>query len=76
MIAHISMIRFDRLSQSGVEYQSVYDLRDLRIPPSNHLEKLRQDGEGRYSIRVNNQWRLCFVWTTEGAKEVEFCDYH
>ena len=52
------------------------DLRDLRIPPSNHLEKLRHDRAGQHSIRVNDQWRLCFTWTSEGAKGVEFCDYH
>ena len=55
---------------------AAFDLRDLRIPPSNHLEKLKHDRVGQYSIRVNDQWRLCFVWTLEGAKEVEFCDYH
>ena len=52
------------------------DLRDLRVPPSNHLEKLQFDRAGQYSIRVNDQWRICFTWTPEGAKEVEFCDYH
>lgn len=52
------------------------DLRDLRIPPSNHLEKLQHDRAGQYSIRVNDQWRLCFMWTPEGAKGVEFCDCH
>ena len=52
------------------------DLRDFRIPPSNHLEKLQHDRAGQHSIRVNDQWRLCFTWTPEGAKGVEFCDYH
>ena len=52
------------------------DLRDLRIPPSNHLERLQRDRAGQHSIRVNDQWRLCFTWTPEGAKGVEFCDYH
>jgi proteic killer suppression protein len=52
------------------------DVRDLRIPPNNHLEKLQRDRIGQYSIRVNDQWRLCFTWTPEGAKGVEFCDYH
>ena len=55
---------------------AAFDLRDLRIPPSNHLEKLKYGRAGQHSIRVNDQWRLCFVWTSEGAKEVEFCDYH
>ena len=52
------------------------DLRDLRIPPGNHLEKLQRDRAGQHSIRVNEHWRLCFTWTPEGAKGVEFCDYH
>lgn len=51
-------------------------LRDLRIPPNNHLEKLKGNRAEQYSIRVNKQWRLCFVWTSQGAKGVEFCDYH
>ena len=55
---------------------AAFDIRDLRIPPSNHLEKLKGDRAGQYSIRVNDQWRLCFTWTLEGAREVEFCDYH
>ena len=52
------------------------DIRDLRVPPNNRLEKLKGNREGQYSIRINNQWRLCFSWTKEGAKEVEFCDYY
>jgi len=49
---------------------------DLRIPPSNRLEALRGDRKGQYSIRINNQWRLCFVWSDAGASEVEIVDYH
>lgn len=52
------------------------DLNDLRIPPGNRLEALKGSRKGQYSIRVNAQWRLCFVWTDEGAEGVEFCDYH
>ena len=51
-------------------------LNDLRVPPSNHLEKLKGDLRSRYSIRVNRQWRLCFQWNGEEAVEVEFVDYH
>ena len=51
-------------------------LNDLRVPPSNHPEKLKGDLRGRYSIRVNRQWRLCFQWNGEEAVEVEFVDYH
>lgn len=51
-------------------------LNDLRIPPSNHLERLSGDRVGCYSIRVNQQWRLCFLWTKHGIEGVELVDYH
>ena len=51
-------------------------LNDLRIPPGNRLEALRQDRAGQHSIRINDQFRICFVWTAEGAKNVEIVDYH
>ncbi len=51
-------------------------LDDLRAPPANHLEKLKGDREGQYSIRINQQYRLCFNWTESGATEVEITDYH
>ena len=51
-------------------------LADLRVPPSHRLEALRGDREGQYSIRVNDQWRVCFVWTDRGAMEIEVTDYH
>jgi len=51
-------------------------LQDLRVPPGNHLEKLRGDRDGQYSIRVNDQWRICFVWDGSHAHEVEIADYH
>lgn len=50
---------------------------DLRVPPGNRLEKLIGDREGQHSIRVNDQWRICFAWTEENnASEVEIVDYH
>ncbi len=50
---------------------------DLRIPPGNRLEKLVGDRKGQYSIRINDQWRICFVWTEENnADQVEIVDYH
>ncbi|QNT79252.1 type II toxin-antitoxin system RelE/ParE family toxin [Entomobacter blattae] len=49
---------------------------DLRAPPGNRLEKLSGDREGRYSIRINDQFRLCFIWTAKGAENVEIVDYH
>ena len=51
-------------------------LEDLRVPPANHLEKLFGDGAGHYSIRINNQWRLCFDWHDNNAYNVEITDYH
>ena len=51
-------------------------LLDLRSPPGNRLEKLSADREGQYSIRINDQWRICFVWLGADACEVEIVDYH
>jgi len=51
-------------------------LEDLRIPPSNRLEKLVGDREGQYSIRINAQWRICFRWESGDAYDVEIVDYH
>ena len=51
-------------------------LEDLRVPPGNQLEALKGDRKGQHSIRVNDQWRVCFVWTPEGSKDVEIVDYH
>ena len=51
-------------------------LDDLRIPPGNRLEALRGDRSGQHSIRINDQFRLCFVWTDAGPEEVEIVDYH
>ena len=52
------------------------DLRDLRVPPGNRLEALASDRRGQHSIRVNDQFRICFTWTSEGPVEVEITDYH
>jgi proteic killer suppression protein len=51
-------------------------LQDLRVPPANRLERLVGDREGQYSIRVNDQWRICFVWQDGDALDVEIVDYH
>ncbi len=51
-------------------------LADLRVPPGNQLEALAGDRRGQHSIRINDQWRICFVWTPEGPTEVEVVDYH
>jgi proteic killer suppression protein len=55
---------------------SVVSLDDLRIPPGNKLEALRGDRKGQYSIRINDQYRICFVWTESGPSQVEIVDYH
>lgn len=51
-------------------------IKDLRIPPSNRLEMLRGNRKGQYSIRVNDQWRICFTWEMNNANKVEVVDYH
>ncbi len=51
-------------------------LDDLRVPPGNRLEKLRGDRKGQYSIRINDQWRVCFRWEDGDAYDVEITDYH
>ena len=51
-------------------------LDDLRVPPGNRLEALKGDRTGQHSIRVNDQFRVCFRWTAEGPKDVEIVDYH
>ena len=56
--------------------QAVTELVSLRIPPGNHLEALKNDRKGQHSIRINDQWRVCFVWTDQGIDCVEIVDYH
>lgn len=51
-------------------------LDDLRVPPGNRLEALRGNRQGQYSIRINDQWRICFRWIGDGAEDVEIVDYH
>jgi toxin HigB-1 len=51
-------------------------LGDLRVPPANRLEALSGNRKGQYSIRINDQWRVCFQWTEEGPADVEIVDYH
>jgi toxin HigB-1 len=51
-------------------------LHALRIPPANRLEALKSDRKGEYSIRINDQWRICFRWTSAGPQDVEIVDYH
>ena len=55
---------------------AAHELRDLASPPGNRLEELSGDRKGQHSIRINVQWRVCFVWTEGGATDVEIVDYH
>ncbi|MCL2764783.1 MAG: type II toxin-antitoxin system RelE/ParE family toxin [Treponema sp.] len=64
-----AIIRLAMLNHSG-------KLDDLKIPPSNCLEKLSGDREGQYSIRINNKYRICFKWEVNNAYDVEIVDYH
>jgi len=58
------------------QLQFAHELRDLATPPGNHLERLKGDRRGHYSIRINERFRVCFAWTSEGCKHVEIVDYH
>jgi len=58
------------------QIDSAESLNDLRIPPGNRLESLKGDRKNQYSIRINEQYRICFIWTEAGAEEVEVTDYH
>lgn len=51
-------------------------LDDLRLPPGNRLEALKDGRKGQHSVRINQQWRVCFRWTDGGCEDVEICDYH
>ncbi|MDX8396237.1 MAG: type II toxin-antitoxin system RelE/ParE family toxin [Mariprofundaceae bacterium] len=62
-------MRLDRIDAAMV-------LTDLQVPPSHHLESLKGDCVGQQSVRINNQWRVCFVWKSEGVVDVEVVDYH
>lgn len=59
-----------------VQLDNAVTLEDLRVPPGNRLEALRGDRAGQYSIRINQQWRVCFAWRDGDAYEVEVVDYH
>jgi toxin HigB-1 len=59
-----------------MQLDAVMSINDLRVPPGNHLEALAGDRVGQHSIRINDQWRLCFRWTPAGVQDVEIVDYH
>ena len=59
-----------------LQLHATTDLNSLRIPPGNQLESLKGDRKGQHSIRINDQWRVCFVWRDDGAYRVGIVDYH
>ncbi|HEX2813625.1 MAG TPA: type II toxin-antitoxin system RelE/ParE family toxin [Sphingopyxis sp.] len=68
------LVKRTRVMLSTLHAASV--LEDLRVPPGNHLEALSGDRDGQHSVRLNKQWRICFVWTEAGPADVEIVDYH
>lgn len=68
-IESVAMRKLAMLNRAG-------SIEDLRVPPGNRLEPLKGDRAGQYSIRINDRYRICFVWTAEGPKQVEIVDYH
>ena len=65
-----------RARQKLVMIDAAISLNDLKSPPSNSLEALKHDRKGQYSIRINNQWRICFEWNNGQAVIVDIADYH
>ena len=59
-----------------VMLEAAEELNDLKVPPGNQLEALKGDRKGQHSIRINDQWRICFVWKKTGPDDVEIVDYH
>ena len=72
VFGNIAKVAFRKLDMLG----AATDLKDLRSPPGNRLEALAGDRAGQHSIRINDQWRICFVWTPAGPTDVEIVDYH
>jgi proteic killer suppression protein len=68
-IQHVALRKLRMLNRA-------VSLQDLRVPPANRLEKLKGDRAGQYSIRINDQWRVCFEWKDGDAYQVEIVDYH
>lgn len=72
--------RFSRIESAAMRKLAMLNraakLDDLRVPPGNRLEALKGNRAGQYSIRINDQFRICFLWTMEGPAKVEIVDYH
>lgn len=70
-------VQFERLALRKLTQLDVAErLDDLRVPPGNRLEQLKADRAGQHSIRMNDQYRICFIWTDQGPRNVEICDDH
>lgn len=70
-------VAFERVAQRKLaQLEAAATLDFLRVPPGNRLESLKGERHGSYSIRINDQWRICFLWTDDGPCEVEIVDYH
>ena len=70
-------IAFERVARRKLrQLEIAMRLDDLRIPPGNRLERLKGSRDGQMSIRINDQWRMCFRWSSIGAEDVEIIDYH
>ncbi len=68
---------FERIARRKLLYlHRARSMRDLQVPPGNRLEALKGDRKGQHSIRINDKWRICFVWRQGDAYEVEIVDYH
>ena len=68
---------FERIALRRLrQLQAAGTINDLRVPPGNRLEALRGDRKGQHSIRINDQYRICFAWSDAGPKDVEIVDYH
>lgn len=70
--ANISAVATRKLQQ----LDSAATIESLRVPPGNRLEQLKGDRRGQYSMRINDQWRVCFVWRSDGVFDVAIVDYH
>jgi toxin HigB-1 len=68
-IEAVALRKLDQIEASA-------NLNDLRVPPGNRLEALKGERSGQYSIRINDQYRICFVWKSDGTHDVEITDYH
>ena len=77
LFARERVARFANIQASARRKLVLLDAaKDLRIPPGNRLEALSGNRAGQHSIRINDQWRVCFRWTADGAEDVEIVDYH